>query len=177
MASILTKKEEENSPPPATSHPMLMTHQHDVMNDETYASPLSRRERNQNLLLSVPNNNFPLSQPSSSPSGSAQGTTPNSDTVEAMAAERDRYMVIPVFAKSKQPSATSYDVPAVRIFRARGDVTVAVYPLDRELLGEVWMTHDALDEWHLERLPRAWADAEKSFCHSSNIPLNTFKRC
>ena len=171
MSSVLTKKEEENSPPPANPHSLNMTQEQDVMNHDDFTSPLSLRERTQNLFLSTPNNNFPLSQPASSPSGSAQRTTSISETVEERAAQQDRYLVIPVFAKSKLPSTTSYDVPAVRLFRARGDVTVAVYPLDRELLGEVWITPESLQEWYFERLPRAWADAERKFLPLIEYPL------
>ena len=80
-----------------------------------------------------------------------------------------------MFARSKENThdlgSVSYDVPAVRIYRIRDQVTLAVYPLDRELLGEVWNTVEQLEEWKLETLPRGWLDAERKFLPLVEYPL------
>ena len=167
----------EDSLPPAT--PSLSQDVKRETKNEAFVTPLAKRE-----------NNVPPSQqsPDDEPlrvvdaRDSSSRTHLENDCDAALPAPRQRssiptqsesddYYAIPVFAKSKPSSSMSYDVPAVRIFRVRDDVTLAVYPLDREQLGEVWNTQDSLDEWVFERLPRAWADAERKFLPLVEYPL------
>ena len=104
-----------------------------------------------------------------SPLGLNEGSSP------AVSAANEDFYAIPVFARSKENThdlgSVSYDVPAVKIYRIRDQATLAVYPLDRELLGEVWNTAEQLEEWKLEPLPRAWLDAERKFLPLVEYPL------
>ena len=83
----------------------------------------------------------------------------------------DRYLVVPVFAKTIDSSVVSYDVPAVRIYRASDGATLAVYPLDREQLGEVWNTDKLLRDWVFDTLPTMWNDAQRKFLPLVEYPF------
>ena len=61
-------------------------------------------------------------------------------------------MAIPVLATSKQPLLAQFCVPAVRSTFADG--RVLVYPLDREMVGEVWDDNEQRD-WSFQELSRA----------------------
>ena len=61
----------------------------------------------------------------------------------------------PVLARSRKPVLANFMIPAVR-FRV-GTRTIAVFPLHREAIGELWDTDALIAEWTYEELPRAWA--------------------
>ena len=63
------------------------------------------------------------------------------------------------------------DVPAVRMFFHPAGNTIAVYPLSREELGEVWTSPDQLAEWNLVPLPKLWVGAERVFQQLIDYPF------
>ena len=77
-------------------------------------------------------------------------------------------MAIPVLATSKQPLLAQFCVPAVRSTFADG--RVLVYPLDREMVGEVWDDNEQRD-WSFQELSRAWLEANTTFQSCVDYPL------
>ena len=75
---------------------------------------------------------------------------------------------VPVFATSKQPRLAAFSVPAVKTLFSDG--RVSVYPLDREMVGEVWDEQDQ-NEWSLRELPNAWMEANVIFKRHVDYPL------
>ena len=57
----------------------------------------------------------------------------------------------PVLAKNRRPILSNFVVLAVR-FRV-GIRTVAVFPLHREAIGDVWELERQINEWDYESLP------------------------
>ena len=49
--------------------------------------------------------------------------------------------------------------------------TIAVYPLSREELGEVWTSPEQIAEWNLIPLPNLWVGAERAFQHLIDYPF------
>ena len=82
-------------------------------------------------------------------------------------------LVTPVRATptASQAVAVPYDVPAVRMFLHPSGTTVAVYPLSREELGEVWVRPEQLAEWNLVTLPNLFVGAERIFQQLVDYPF------
>ena len=78
-------------------------------------------------------------------------------------------VIEPVLASNKRSRLSNFVVPAVRV-RA-GERIVAVYPLDRESIGDVWDARRADSEWELRDLPRGWAEAVSTFRGYIDYPI------
>ena len=98
----------------------------------------------------------------------------NAPAAQADVASSDNVLLVtPVRAT---PAATlegtvPHDVPAVRMFFHPAGNTIAVYPLSREELGEVWTSPEQLAEWNLVPLPNLWVGAERAFQHLIDYPF------
>ena len=77
-------------------------------------------------------------------------------------------MAVPVLATSKQPLLAQFCVPAVRSTFADG--RVLVYPLDREIVREVWDDSEQKD-WSFQELSCAWLKANTTFQSCVDYPL------
>ena len=75
----------------------------------------------------------------------------------------------PVLAKNRRPILSNFVVPAVR-FRV-GIRTVAVFPLHREAIGDVWEVERQINEWDYESLPKVWAQAMAAFRTHIDYPI------
>ena len=107
---------------------------------------------------------FPLPPPIDDTLGGQPGFSANRDSV---------VLVTPVRATPtlSQAVAVPHDVPAVRMFLHPSGTTVAVYPLSREELGEVWIRPEQLAEWNLLALPNLWVGAERIFQQLIDYPF------
>ena len=63
----------------------------------------------------------------------------------------------PVIARHK--SKAKFVCPGVRVQSLDGREPIALFPLSREELGEVWTTPEDLNQWDCEQIKGGWADA------------------
>ena len=75
----------------------------------------------------------------------------------------------PVLATNRRPTLSNYVIPAVR-FNA-GTRNVAVFPLHREAIGNVWETESQLAQWNFQVLPKVWAQAIPTFRGHIDYPI------
>ena len=75
----------------------------------------------------------------------------------------------PVLAKNRKPLLANFIVPAV-CFRV-GTRTIAVFPLHREAIGDMWDTDSLIAEWDFEVLPRVWSQALATFRTHIDYPI------
>ena len=176
MASRLPKGEES---PPLSPHPVPRVKAEGLWSPP-FVSPLANRESDpapssSDMHISLGRRREPLLAENVHRNTLASPLAQNEGSSPAASTTNEDFYAIPVFARSKENThdlgSVSYDVPAIRIYRIRDQVTLAVYPLDRELLGEVWNTVEQLEEWKLESLPRGWLDAERKFLPLVEYPL------
>ena len=77
-------------------------------------------------------------------------------------------MAVPILATRKQLLLAQFCVPAVKSTFADG--RVLVYPLDREMVREVWDDSKQKD-WSFQELFRAWLEANTTFQSCIDYPL------
>ena len=75
----------------------------------------------------------------------------------------------PVLATNKRLRLSNFIVPAVRI--RLGLRVTAVYPLDRESIGDSWVSEQQIAEWEYRELPKGWAEAVATFRLHVDYPI------